>query len=298
MSRHLVIGASGQVGEHLVRQLHNRGVDVIGTYWKHYLPGLIPLDICNIENVSGLLFQLRPDVVYLPAALTNVDFCELNPNLSYEINVLGICNVMRIVKQTAAKLVYFSSDYVFDGVNGPYSEEAPTRPICEYGHHKLQSEHYIAIHLKDYLILRTTVVYGWESQGKNFVHRLVQDLRKNKNVRVPYDQIGSPSYAPDLAEIAIDLASSDVQGLFNVVGSGLVSRYDFAVVIAKSFGLNADLITPVSTSDLNQVAKRPLKAGMLPDKVQKTLGREVVDFSEGLKRMVNSTDNKGSASLG
>jgi dTDP-4-dehydrorhamnose reductase len=146
-------------------------------------------------------------------------------------------------------------------------------------------EHYIAFHACDYLIVRTTVVYGWESQGKNFIQRLVGFLREGKRVRAPYDQIGTPTYAPNLAEAVVELATLKVSGIFHVVGPEIVSRYGFALAAARTFGLNPELIESVSTQELGQVAPRPLKAGMRIGKVQGLLKTRLVGYVEGLKIM-------------
>jgi dTDP-4-dehydrorhamnose reductase len=287
MSVHLVIGASGLVGEHLLRCLRRNGQPAIGTYYQHPRQGLYPLDLRDRQAIAELLRRFEPSIVYLPAALTNVGYCELHPEEAYEINVLGTCLVVHESNSIGARLVYFSSDYVFDGLNGPYSEVDPARPICEYGRQKLLCEHYIALHADNYLIVRTTVVYGWESQGKNFVQRLVKALRAGERVRVPKDQIGSPTYAPNLAEAVVELATAGATGLFHVVGPKLASRYDFAVAAAETFGLDTSLIEPVSTAELGQAAPRPLKAGMHIDKVQGVLQTRLIDYVEGLRMMAS-----------
>lgn len=293
MTRHLVIGASGQVGEHLLASLERRGEEVFGTCYQHASAGLHPLDIRNAPAVDDLLLHFRPDVVHLPAAITNVDYCELHPDLTYEVNVLGTCNVVRAANGIDAKLVFFSSDYVFDGVSGPYSEGDPANPICEYGRHKLISEHYIALHAENYLIVRTTVVYGWESQRKNFVVRLADRLGKGEHVQVPLDQIGSPTYAPNLAEAVAELISLDTQGLFHVVGPQLATRYDFAVAVARAFDLDSDLLIPISTAEMGQAAARPLRAGMTVDKAQALLRTELIDYKEGLSILVSELGMRG-----
>ncbi len=286
MNGHLVIGASGQVGEHLMRCLQGAGYPAAGTYYPDPRPGLLPLDIRDQRTVAVLLDQIRPEIVYLPAALTNVDYCELHPDESYVTNVLGTCHVAREVERIGAKLVFFSSDYVFDGLDGPYAETDPVHPICEYGRQKVLGEHYVALHVSKYLIVRTTVVYGWESQGKNFVKRLIGSLGKGGSVRVPIDQVGSPTYAPNLADAVVEMSVAGVTGLYHIVGSKLANRYELAVEVAQAFQLNSSLIEPVTTPELQQVAPRPLRAGMRSDKAQNILQTHLVDYITGLKRMV------------
>ena len=226
MRQSLVIGASGFVGEHLVAALKFVGQVPVSTYRKTPIPSATFLDITQQAEVQNLLESTNPEIVFLPAALTNVDFCEIHFDEAYEINVRGVQNVIHAANTTRSKLIYFSSDYIFDGRAGPYDEEATANPITQYGRHKLSAEHYIALFAKDYLIVRTTVVYGWERQGKNFVLRLIESLKEHNIVKVPMDQIGSPTYANNLAQIVVELSTSNLNGVINITGPDCISRYD------------------------------------------------------------------------
>ena len=283
--KNLIIGASGQVGEHLHNTLKNLNQSVTGTYYPDARDGLVQLDIRDRQAVADLLQQLQPEIVYLPAAITNVEYCEENPKDTYQTNVLGTRNVVLETNRIKAKLVFFSSDYVFDGENGPYTEMDPINPISHYGLQKVYGEHFITSYSENYLIIRTTVVFGWESQGKNFVQRLLNSLKADQSVRVPIDQIGSPTYAPNLAETVIELASKDESGIFHIVGTELANRYEFSIAAAEIFGLDQSLIIPVSTSELGQIAPRPLKAGMRTNKAQKVLDTPLISYQAGLKKM-------------
>lgn len=285
MSIHLVIGASGLVGENLLCAASDAGFEVIGTYHSHPVPGMQRLDIRSQTEVQLLIAKVHPTVVYLPASLANVDHCELHPEEGYATNVLGVCKVVRAVNEVRAKLVYFSSDYIFDGKAGPYREDDPANPICEYGRQKLMAEHYIALHAHDYLIVRTTVVYGWERQGKNFVYRLLNTLRSGRVLRVPVDQIGNPTYAPNLAQTVVELVLSDARGVYHVVGPDRVNRYEFACEAAKVFGVDGSLIQAVPTSELGQPAPRPLNAGMVVEKAAARLTTPLMGYREGLRAM-------------
>ena len=285
MTRALVIGAAGQVGEHLCRTLRKNGQTVIGADLIHAAPDILALDIRNREDVNHIIESKHPDVVYLPASMSNVDYCEQHSRESYQVNVVGVENVLRVVNNLDARLVYFSSDYIFDGEDGPYAEDAPANPINEYGRQKLIAEHLIALHARDFLIVRTTVVYGWESQGKNFIFRLLRSLQAGDVVRVPVDQIGTPTFAPDLAEATVELAASSLQGVFHLVGAERVSRYEFARHAARAFGLDESLIQPVQTNELNQLARRPLNAGMKTSKARSVLKTPLIGFQAGLAQM-------------
>ena len=293
MSIHLVIGASGQVGEHLVRAASDVGFEAIGTYHSHPVPGMQPLDIRNRAEVESLITKVRPAVVYLPAALSSVDYCELHPGEVYLTNVVGVRNVVHSANDIEAKLVYFSSDYVFDGKAGPYSEDDPANPVCEYGRQKLMAEHYVALHARDYLMVRTTVVYGWERQGKNFVYRLLNTLKAGQVLRVPVDQVGSPTYTPNLTQAVVELALSDAKGVYHIVGPERLNRYEFACEAANVFGLDSGLIQAVATSELGQVAPRPLNAGMVVKKAAAKLTVPLMSYRDGLRAMASERELDG-----
>ncbi len=285
MSLHLVIGASGQIGAHLLRHLQQAGQDARGTYFHFPRPGLLPLDLRDEEGVLALVTRLQPRIIYLPAGFTNVDRCELDPDAAYAVNVLGTWHALRAAARVQARVVYFSTDYVFDGADGPYAEDAPPRPLSEYGRQKVWGELGVALHGGGDVIVRTTVVYGWEEQGKNFVQRLVAALLEGRRVRVPHDQVGSPTYAPNLAAAVVELAASGATGVFHIGGPDRVSRYDLARAAAAAFALDDALIEPVSTSELAQPARRPLQAGLRSDKARALLSTPLLGYREGLARM-------------
>lgn len=291
MRHHLVIGASGMIGEHLVRALNATGQEALATYYKTSLPSAVPLDITNRRDVDSLFASEKPRVAFLPAALTNVDYCETHADETYQTNVLGAQNVIEAANSTDTRLIYFSTDYIFDGRTGPYFEEEPANPVSEYGRQKLAAEHYISLFAKNYLIIRTTIVFGWERQGKNFVARLVKSLRENIPVKVPVDQVGSPTYANNLAQIAVELSESGLKGTVNVTGPDCIDRYGFARATARAFQLDEGLIVPVKTEELGQPAKRPLNAGLITAKITKISNTPLTDYLDGLNKMAHEENN-------
>jgi len=282
----LVIGASGLVGSYLIQTCHQRGWQVTGTYHNFAQPNFLPLEITDKVAVRSLLQQLQPNVVFLPAFCSNVDYCEQHPEETYQINVVGCLNVAQATRDVGAKLVFYSSDYVFNGENGPYQETDQPDPICVYGRQKLEVEQKISELLDDYLICRIAWVYGQEEQGKNFVLRVISTLKNNQIIRVPQDQIGSPTLANDIAEASCRLVEVGAQGLFHTTGIDCMNRYQFALKVAEVFGLQTDTLLPVMTSEFNQAAPRPLKCGMRCDRLHQTLNwnsRGVVDGLNCLK---------------
>jgi dTDP-4-dehydrorhamnose reductase len=286
----LVIGASGQIGQHLFRAIQSADEKVIGSFNNYHVPGLFFLNIAEKASVHQVIQKYNPDVIYLPAYLSNVDYCELHPRESSQINIRGVENVVDELEGTDVKLIFFSSDYIFDGINGPYSELDVPNPICEYGRQKLKSEQYISQKLNNYLICRSTVVYSWETQGKNFVHRLIRSLKNGAHVNVPTDQTGTPTYAPNLSQVLLELVQNDHTGTYNVSGPDLVSRYDFARAVARIFDLDEHLIHGIKTEDLHQPAKRPLNGGLIIDKVTRNTSCRLLNYQQGLQLMKSELD--------
>jgi dTDP-4-dehydrorhamnose reductase len=282
----LVIGGSGQVGYHLLQAAKRRNLQTLGTFNATVEDGLRQLDVRDAGTVERLVQEIAPSTILMPASATNVDRCEEDPRAAYEVNVVGLANVITAANAAGATLVYFSSDYIFDGRAGPYDERSPANPICHYGTQKLIAEHLVLAQAKDALIVRTTVVYGWEPQGKNFVNRLLRAFGAGERITVPSDQIGSPTYAPDLADATLDLLADGARGIVDVVGRELAARDELARETARVFGYGPALVEAVPTAALGQAAARPLNAGMLVELAERRLGRELVGYTAGLRRML------------
>jgi len=285
----LIIGASGLIGGYLYRSAPG-GIKISGTFHNFSLPGLVRLEINKRPEVEKLILNCRPDTVFLPAAFTNVDLCEETPDLCYEVNVASVRCLSDILKDTKTKLIYFSTDYVFDGKNGPYSEDEPPEPLGIYGKSKLEGETIIKNCLDNYLIIRTTCVYGWEPQEKNFIVNLIKKTRSGRTAEVPVDQVTTPTYAGHLARSIWGLVKDNKTGIYNIAGATLISRFDFALMAAEIFGLDKAFIKPVTTVELNRKAKRPLKGGLKTDKIKRELNTEVPQAQQGLEAMKKETE--------
>ena len=287
MSTHLILGGTGLVGTHVAAAATAAGHRVVCTGLTSDTAD-IRLDLRDPVAVRQVILESGAAVVYVSAAFTNVEACETDPQKSFAVNVRPLRGIVDSCNEIDALLVYVSTDYVFDGVDGPYAEDEPVSPICVYGHHKVAAEHLVATGSSRWIIARTTVVYGWETAGKNFVSRLTATLDAGGSVRVPDDQLGSPTFATGLGQAMVHLADSDFRGVVNLCGRDVMSRYDFAVAAARAFGLDPAGIELVSTDTLGQVAPRPLNAGMFVDKAD-SLGCAVYlpGSQEGLVALVS-----------
>ena len=286
----LIVGASGLVGSALAREfsLHSR---ILGTFCRNAAPDLVHLDLREQAEVRSVIRRVRPNVVLCPAAEPNVELCEIDPVATRRVNVEGLQNLIAATAEVGAFLVYFSTEYVFEGECGPYSEDDACNPLNEYGRQKMECERMIAAQLDRYIIARISGVYDWEKQNKNFVVRLIKCLGSGQTLRVPFDQVITPTYAPNLARVVRLLVEGSHEGLFHLAGSLPLPRTDFARLIADVFDLDASLIMPVRTSELELRATRPRSAGLRIGKIQALLNFPIAGPRDGLefmKREVNS----------
>src|SRR5439155_540902 len=210
-----------------------------------------PVDVADAPATKELLERVRPRRVIHTAAMTDVDGCERAPEAAWRANVDGAESVARACRAVGAHLVHLSTEYVFDGRAGPYSEDDPTNPISVYGRTKLESEMIVRELCPSAAIARTTVLYGYASNARpNFVTWLIGQLRAGRAVRVVDDQIGSPTLADNLAEMCLALALGRAGGVYHTVGADRIDRFSFARLVAEVFRLDAGLIGPVATTSL------------------------------------------------
>jgi dTDP-4-dehydrorhamnose reductase len=245
--------------------------------------------------VRALFARVTPELVLLPAAQPNVDRCELEPAESQAINVDGTRHVADACAAAGARLVFFSTDYVFDGEAGPYPADAAPAPINVYGRHKLEAERIVSRTVTDHLIVRACGVYGYQAAGKNFVMALARLGAAGEPMRVPHDQWGTPTLAENMAEAVRELALAGRRGVFHPVGPDYLSRIDFARLAADVLGHDPGFLRPVSTPELKQPARRPLKGGVDSRATQAVLRTRLVGAREGLEIVKRRMESARSA---
>lgn len=273
MKRSLVVGASGQVGHQIAAMLGDE--HAVGTYRANAPAGGITLELGDLagnpEGARDLLRDVDADAVYCPAAMTHVDGCESAPDRAIRVNCEAPAVLARAAAAAGLPFVFFSTEYIFDGKSGPYKEDDAANPISVYGRSKWMAETEICGVHPEALILRTTVVYGTDPAGKNFLYGLRQACAEGRLCRVASDQISTPTYNKDLALAAIQLVRARAKGVVHVCGGERLSRYEFAIRAARAMGVDASNVTPATTKELAQIAPRPLSAGLISSKLKRAL---------------------------
>jgi dTDP-4-dehydrorhamnose reductase len=246
----------------------------------------VKFDVSNKELVDQAFRRVKPDVVVHAATLTDVDKCELNKELAWKINVEGTRNIVEAAKSAGSFLIYISTDYVFNGGKGSYTELDTPDPINYYGLTKLKAEEMVKAE-PEYLIGRPSVIYGsTPAAGKvNFALWLIETLRKGERVKIVTDQWNTPTLNTNLAEMTLEAAERRLTGTFHLCGATRVSRFQFAELIAETFDLEKTLIDPALSSQFNWPAKRPMDSSLDTSKAQQTLKNKPLEIHEALKRL-------------
>jgi dTDP-4-dehydrorhamnose reductase len=287
----VITGASGLLGAKLSELATKTGYNVHSLYKSHPCTSSNPeqVDITDQAAVRKVFADTTPDVVFHTASLTDVDLCERDPKLAMKVNGEATGFIAEACQESGSYLVYVSTDYVFDGMRGQYSEEDEPAPINAYGRSKLFGEEEMARHSPRGCVARTSVVYGWgRSYRPNFATWVHSKLAANERVRVVRDQFASPTLNTHLARMLLEVAELQMNGVLHVAGSTRISRYEFAVMLAKQFGFNEDLVTPIQAEAANWKARRPLDSSLNVSKAKGiltskpvTLDRALTEFAGG-----------------
>lgn len=306
MSRQvLVVGATGQVGAEMLRQLsEEHGTEYSVPTSRHASEaGWLALDLASLDAAEAerLLNPYELDAVFCVAGMTDVEGCEGQPDLAERTNAHGPAVLAEYARRRALPFVYYSTEYVFDGDPrrpGPYREEDEPHALSAYGRSKLHGEAAVLQAHPGALVLRTTVVYGPDARAKNYVYSLMRNLHTGRRMRVPADQISTPTYNRDLVRATLGLVAAGASGVWHLCGPELLGRMEFALEVAAFLGLDASLLDPVSTVELGQRAPRPLSAGMAIHKLQhrfpalamRTVAESLTDCEAELRAFLQTLD--------
>ncbi len=288
--RVLITGSNGLLGQkvaELLSQSQAYGLHLTSSQEESVFPAdqapYTRMDVTDRKQVTKVIDEIQPETIINTAAITNVDSCETNREAAWKVNVAGVENLVHAGKLAGSHVIQLSTDYIFDGRNGPYSEGDRPNPLSYYGRTKLAAENLLRTSNVGHTIVRTMVLYGQARKVKpNFALWLIKELQEGRPVKVVSDQVGNPTFVDDLAFGVVKILELKKPGIYHISGPEVVSRYDFAREVARLFKFNAKLITPIRTSDLRQPAPRPLKSGFVILKAQVELNLAMSGMESGL----------------
>nr|WP_295869374.1 SDR family oxidoreductase [uncultured Chitinophaga sp.] len=287
----LITGSNGLLGQHLIPVfVQNKTYDVIATgrganrspQRDHYIYEAVNLR--DAGSVQQLVQKHQPDLIIHSGAMSQVDDCEKNKDACWDTNVGATRYLVNAAEKINASFIFLSTDFVFDGLNGPYDEEAPVNPINYYGTSKAAAERLVRNSKLSWAIVRTVLVYGVSNDPhrSNMITWVKNNLQQGKKIKVVDDQWRTPTLCQDLATGCLLLAEKKATGMFNISGSEVLTPYDMALKTAEYFQLDTSLIEKISSKSLSQPAARPAKTGLVIDKAVSELGYQPHSFAEGL----------------
>lgn len=287
----LITGSNGLLGQKILSRLRRLDIKVIATSKRgnrnkedgSYI--YESLDITNKNEINRVLNLYRPNVVFNTAAMTNVDLCEDERSLCDNLNIDAVGYLADSCLAIDAHLIQISTDFIFDGENGPYIEDDIPNPLSYYGESKLKSEKLLYNHKCKWSVLRTIVLFGVADNlsKSNIVLWAKNQLENLNKINIIDDEYRAPTLAEDLAEACILTAQKKAYGIFHVSGKDLMSIYDLVVAVANFYNFDVNLINRISSKELNQKAKRPTKTGFILDKVKRVLNFSPHSFNESLE---------------
>jgi len=298
MKKIVIFGSNGLLGQSLVNKFH-KDYQVVAASLKASNLNIVEgvpyhsIDMINRALMNDFLSLESPDIIINAAAYTDVDGSEKDRELCWNTNVRAVENIIDIASTFNPILIHVSTDYVFDGQQGGYSENDSVNPVGNYARSKMAAENLISASNLEHIMARTQVLYGSGNKVKlNFATWVISRLSHKKNINVVSDQIGNPTYIDDLSDSLFQLLKKEEFGLFHISGSQVINRYEFAKKIAEVFGLDGTLIERISTKDLKQAAPRPMNSSFIIDKLVNKIDWEPGDVVSGLERLKTKMNGK------
>ncbi|MGB9773724.1 MAG: dTDP-4-dehydrorhamnose reductase [Bacteroidota bacterium] len=299
MKRVLLTGAHGLLGQKIAEIFQRESETELlltarqqETFYSPLEYDYVPLDITQRNAVRDLVESFRPDVIINSAAFTDVDRCEREREQAWNVNVHGVQNLTASALRIGCAIVHISTDYIFDGKNGPYDERARPNPINYYGKSKLAGENVLRGSGVPFAIVRTMSLYGTGNNIRpNFVLRILMNLRDGKSAYAPIDQWTNPTLANEVAYAILKIVEREKFDIYHVSGSERLTRYQFAVKIAEVFHFDPSLIQPKSSDELRNDAQRPKCSGFITLKAETELGIRFSNVAQGLNVVKRELSN-------
>ena len=301
----LVTGSNGLLGQKLTDlALTDRDITLVATSRgenRHPVKRgytYVDVDILDAAQLRAVITEHRPQAIINTAAMTNVDACEHDPEGCRKLNVGAVATLVELCEEFHIHFIHLSTDFIFDGKEGPYAEDARPNPLSLYGQSKLDAEHIIQESACKWAILRTILVYGVvaDMSRSNIVLWAKGALEKGKPLHVVNDQWRMPTLAEDLAQACILTATRGAEGIFHISGKDMFAIHELVAAVADFWKLDKSLIRQISSDTLSQAAPRPARTGFVLDKARLELGYDPHSFTEGLaivnKKIISSLQHE------
>ena len=291
MKKILITGGNGLLGQSLRSLLSKESFEVIASglgddRLVNHNHVYVPLDISKKNDCVNVLNNFNPDIIINTAAITSVDYCEVNKNECLKVNAKSIDYFLPFCKKNNKKFIHISTDFLFDGKSGPYLESETFNPVNHYGFSKMIAEKKIFnAKLSNFSIIRTCLVFGLKEDSNNIFMWVKRKLHKEETLNIVDDQFRTPTLVSDLSQAVLQIINQDIKGVYNISSGEYLSIFDFVCNIAKGFGFNESIINRCKTKKINQKAKRPIKSGLLIEKARKDFDFEPTNMNIFLKSL-------------
>lgn len=289
--RILFTGITGLLGGYFLKQTDQK-YEIIGVGNKSIQKSTknsYKVDITDRSEISNFIKKIKPVIIVHAASIGNVDYCEKNPEEAYKVNVEGTGNIINVAKEVGARIIFLSSNAIYDGGNPPYHEKSNINPLDIYGKTKAEGEKLILRSGLKYVIVRLITMYGWPQKGgrNNPVTWVIDNLKKGQNLNIVTDVYNNHLWAGQAAEVLWKVIQKNIENdVYNIAGGESISRFDLARKVAKIFKLNSSLISPVRSDFFKSIAIRPKNTSFDTAKMEKILGIKPLKVDEGLRMMM------------
>ena len=291
MIKTAVIGASGFIGGHLINKYRSTYPDCIGTSFSNDVTGLVKFDIKNPKIEPLNLERTGHKAVIITAYKTSISYCEHEPHKAYEVNVDGILKLIKNLSQTSLKIIFLSSEHIFDGIQGKYSDDHPGVPNTVYGKHKKIIENEIKSLTDNFLVLRLSKIYGLKKGDKTILDEVANLLSQKKEVLAADDQYFNPTFIDDFVQAIINIQEKDLKGYINVCAPETWSRFEMQTQLAQIMNKDINLIKKIKLYDIPEMKGRPLNTSMVCNRLNQGTQSVFISLKDAISRVANNYKN-------
>jgi len=288
MIKTAIIGASGFIGSHLINKYKSKYPDCIGTTFSSDKKNLLKFDLKNPDIKSLDLERTGHKAVIITSFKANIPYCENEPNKAYKVNVEGMLQLIKNLSQTSLKIIFLSSEYVFDGNEGKYSDNHPKDPGTAYGKHKKIIEDEIKNLTDNFLVLRLSKMYGLTRGDKTILDEAANLLNQKKEILAASDQYFNPTFIDDLVKAIIDIQEKNLRGYINVCAPETWSRFEMWTQLAQIMNKNKNLIKKIKLYDIPIMKGRPLNTSMVCNRLNQETQSKFISLKDAIKKVANN----------